>query len=234
MRTQQSHHHARQTPYARRSSANGLSLAANSPHPTFASQSGTLTPASGAWSVSIPAEPSQSEAGLYREVLRLIGETHQFLDDITATYFQQGIHRFLPVISRIRFQRSLITLGSVPSAGFSVLLLAICLPKVDRESSFYLATKSICAQVQRSFAPSIHLIQARLLLTLHEYVQGRPEEAFEAIAGCARMAYAARIHRLTRSSTAGDLDAGEFEDPDLHLQEKEAANTWWGIAICER
>lgn len=188
--------------------------------------------------MSVQSEPSQTEASLYREVLRLIGETHQFVDDITASYFRYGIHRYLPVISRTRFQRSLLTLGAVPSAGFSVLLLAICLNAPDApillsqeaRRRLYLATKSICAQVQGSSAPSIHLVQARLLLTLHEYVQGRPEEAFEAIAACARMAYAARLHRFTTHGS----NASEPEDLDLQLQSREAANTWWGITICER
>lgn len=192
--------------------------------------------------VSVPPEPCQSEASLYRQVLRLIAETHQFLDDITASYFQKGIHRYLPVISRTRFQGSLITLGAVPSAGFSVLLLAICLatssalkpsrPSRAVRSTLYLAAKSICAQVQGSSAPSVHLVQARLLLALHEYMEGRPEEAFEAIAGCARMAYAARIHRSAKSRPSSDPT--ESEDPDLLLQSREAANTWWGITICER
>lgn len=83
--------------------------------------------------------------------------------------------------------------------------------------------------MQGSHTPSIHLIQARLLLALHEYMQGRPEEAFEAIAGCARLGYAARIHRRDQHS-----EATESEDPDLQLQAIEAANTWWGIMICER
>lgn len=201
-------------------------------------------------------EPSTLEANLYREVLQLIAGTGEFVDDITARYFQTGLHRFLPVISRKRFQRNLITLGGVPPAGFSVLLLAICLSvstltsptsgaaSVQQPEALHLAAKSLCYQVQGACGPSVHLIQARLLLAVHEYRQRRPQEAFESIAGCARMAYAARLHRIFDSGngsndvTMADADSAyemDAEDPDaVELQRREAANTWWGIVINER
>ncbi|RYP54700.1 hypothetical protein DL769_010305 [Monosporascus sp. CRB-8-3] len=204
---------------------------------------------------TILLEPATSEANLYRQALQIICGTGQFVDDISARYFQ-GIHRYLPVTSRTRFHRSLITLGATPSAGFSVLLLSICLATssaklglrarnaantrpVDRRS-LHLATKSLLAQVQGFFPPSVHLIQAALLLAVYEYAHGRPDEAFVSIAGCARMAYAARIHLCNRPSprSPGSRSAASFfntdPDTDIQLQVKEAANTWWGIIVCER
>ncbi|KAI4858494.1 hypothetical protein F4820DRAFT_442346 [Hypoxylon rubiginosum] len=197
---------------------------------------------------AILLEPGATEANLYRQVLHLIRETGQFVDDISARYFQ-GIHRYLPVRSRTRFHKSLITLGAVPSAGFSALLLSICLATSSSRAtntrpfdrrSLHLATRSFLAQVQVSFRPSIYLIQARLLLAVYDYMRGRPDDAFASIAGCARMAYAARLHLYNHPSlqppgfqeAATNVDTDV--DTDLQLEAKEAANTWWGIAICER
>ncbi|KAF2229471.1 hypothetical protein EV356DRAFT_455759 [Viridothelium virens] len=204
-------------------------------------------------SLTIPAEPTaSSEAKLYLQVLGLIRETGQFVDDVSARYFH-GVHRYLPIISRTRFHNNLITLGATSSAGFSVLLVAICLasssPELGRRTgyvsgeirqvtrrSLYLAARSLFAQVQACFRPSVHLIQAGLLLAVYEYVNGRPDEAFASIAGCARMAYAARIHLCNHSGpqTPSFPEASADKDAYLQLQSQEAANTWWGIVIYER
>ncbi|KAI0380803.1 hypothetical protein F5Y04DRAFT_91959 [Hypomontagnella monticulosa] len=181
-------------------------------------------------------EPGATEANLYRQVLHLIRQTGQFVDDISARYFQ-GIHRYLPFSSRSRFHESLITLGVIPSAGFSALLLSICVATSSLRSpnsrpfdrqSLYLTAKSFLAQIQASYPPSLDLIQARLLLAVHDYTCGRPDEAFDAIAGCTRMAYATGLHlhfnkNHTLHTTTSNI-----------LKGREAANTWWGIIICER
>ncbi|PLB53964.1 hypothetical protein P170DRAFT_504829 [Aspergillus steynii IBT 23096] len=185
-------------------------------------------------------EPAAADANLYRRVLQMIHETGQFIDDLTVRYFQ-GPHNYLPIVSRSRFQSNLITLGAVPSAGFSTLLLTICLtassskgestadgdtPAFTKDRALYLATKSLLSRVQSSNPPCISLIQSRLLLALYDYTNRRPEEAFDAIAGCARMAYAARMHLNCRPMET-------HTDPDAQAR-AEAVNTWWGIVICER
>lgn len=185
-------------------------------------------------------EPAIADANLYNRVLQIIHETGQFIDDLTARYFH-GPHCYLPIVSRSRFQSNLITLGAVPSAGFSILLLAICLTASSiskqkpfshntvpaRDRALYLATKSLLARVQSSSPGCLSLIQSRLLLALYDYAHGRPEEAFDSIAGCARMAYAARLHLNSRPGDPRQTHS----DPDA---QREAANTWWGIAMCER
>lgn len=185
---------------------------------------------------------------MYLEVHGIIRATGQFVDDISARYFQ-GFHRHLPVISRTRFYNYLITLGAAPAADFSVLLLTICLithapalgyqpghgatRSVDQKS-LYLTARSLFAQVQVSCSPSVPLIQAGLLLAVYEYTHGRPDDAFVTIAGSARMAYAARIHTRDRHQAQMTHTAGHNADTDLLLRAEEAANTWWGIVIYER
>ena len=192
------------------------------------------------------------EGGIHLEVQRVIRSTGQFVDDLTARYFQ-SFHRHLPIISRLRFQNSLIASGGNggsggPAADSSVLLLSICLlattpvptPGEDGErpldgvtdrQALYLSAKALLAQVQGSLhRPSLHLIQAILLLAGFEYASGRPETAFVTIAGCAREAYAAGIHNRT-STGRGHCDRGlglRADDVD------EAWNTWWGIVVYER
>ncbi|KPM44063.1 hypothetical protein AK830_g2441 [Neonectria ditissima] len=193
-----------------------------------------------------PSRPAALEATLYLQVLDLIQGTGQFVDDISTRYFQ-GIHRYIPFISRRRFQSSLTTLGAPPSAGSSVLLLCLGLitssPKkgwgtgdpgtapdsrLSGHRSLHLATKALFSQVQACFSPSVPLIQAGLLLALYEYAHGRPDDAFASIAGCARMGYAAHLHRGKPTRT------GESIDSDALVEAEEAANTWWGLIIYER
>ena len=201
-------------------------------------------------------DPYRLSSGCLRrvhlEVLRVIRSTGQFVDDLTARYFQT-FHRHLPIISRLRFQDNLIASGGNgarggPAADHSILLLTICLiattpvltpgengerpPDVvtDRQA-LYLAAKALLAQAQGSLhRPSLYLIQAMLLLAVFEYASGRPETAFVTIAGCARAAYAAGIHN--KAST----DRGHSDRcPGLRADEvEEAWNTWWGIVIYER
>jgi hypothetical protein len=151
--------------------------------------------------------PVVSATTLHLEVHRLIRSTGQFVDDITVRYFQ-GIHRYLPIISRTRFHNSLITSGATPSTEFSILLLAICVVASRKRegasnASFdwqqlHIHAKSLLAQVQSSSPVSVELIQAALLLSLHEYAGGKPDDALASIASCARMVCAALLHTLSQ------------------------------------
>ncbi|KAH8882001.1 hypothetical protein GQ53DRAFT_847909 [Thozetella sp. PMI_491] len=192
-------------------------------------------------------------SGIGAEVHRLIGLTGLYVDDITTRYFQTS-HRHLPIISRRRFQRSIFALGaghgSGPGPDVAVLLLVMCLithgscvdpqPRDGVKEAvdyryLYLAAKSLLAQATVAVTPSVPLIQAGLLLAIHEYVQGRPEDAFVTITGCARMAHRAGLH--TRSSELWQRPRGstcDAAETDLWLQDEEAANTWWGIVVYER
>jgi Fungal specific transcription factor domain len=185
---------------------------------------------------------------VYHEVHDIIRATGQFVDDISARYFQ-GFHRHLPIISRTRFYNNLVTLGSAPTADFSVLLVTICLttyaPALGyqpgnaaagdvEEQALYLTVKSLFAQVQVSCPPSIPLVQTGLLLAVYEYTNGRPDDAFVTIASSARMAYAARIHAYRYHQAQIINTGGQNVDINILLEAEEAANTWWGIVICER
>jgi len=204
-----------------------------------------------------PLSPAAgAEATLYIQVQSFIRSAGLFVDDVSVRYFQ-GIHRFIPIISRTRFHDDLVTLGATPSAGFSALLVAMCLSsscpvfaeritehgglvlqtstRLDHDS-LYLTAIALFAQIRALFPPSIYLVQAGLLLSIYEYMSGRPDKAFASIGSCARMAYAARMHRCNLPSPQlswPPLD-GETSGRAYQLQVQEAANTWWGIVIWER
>ena len=170
---------------------------------------------------------------LYLQVRRLIQTTGQFVDDASVRYFQ-GIHRHVPMVCRHHFHDQLIDIRACPPAGFSMLLLAISLltydpkllpqttpPVVPRES-LYLSIRTLFSQVQAAARgpPSVHFIQAGILLALYEYANGRPDDAFLSIAACARMGYASHLHRVRQ--------------PVSEALEEELVNTWLAIIIFER
>ncbi|KAI2631066.1 hypothetical protein GGR54DRAFT_635669 [Hypoxylon sp. NC1633] len=186
----------------------------------------------------IPTDPMAMRTNLYLQVNRIIRSTGQFVDDITARYFQ-GVHHFMPVISRTRFHDNLITLGATPSADFSILLLCICLVTHDistedarrgmpDQHSIHVSARSLFAQLQAVLKPSVHFIQAGLLLSVYEYAHGEADTAFNSVASCARMAYAARIHSREHAKLEHDPET------NTELEAEEAANTWWGLVILER
>ncbi|AEO63617.1 uncharacterized protein THITE_121329 [Thermothielavioides terrestris NRRL 8126] len=201
---------------------------------------------------TVPTEPSAAAASLYLEANRLIRATGRLLDEV-CTRYRLGIHRHLPVICSETFDDSLFTLATAPPPDFSVLLVSICLityfpeqapqpagaaatrATLDR-TTLHLAARSLFAQVRVSFPPSVHLIQAGLLLAVYEYARGQPDDAFASLAECARMAYAARLCRSVSPPRPpyATLENAPSGSASSYLQAEEAANTWWGLIICER
>ncbi|KAK8002413.1 rhamnogalacturonase [Apiospora arundinis] len=209
----------------------------------------TTTPSSSASppTPSVPSEVSVGPANLHRQVYQLIRASGQFVDDVSTSYFH-GLHLYMPIVSRTRFHDSLVALGAIPSADFSVLLLSMHLvtldsfvrdrmeknhrphdsasstiiggsTKPDTQQSLYMTTKSLFAQVQSTFTPSIRLVQAGILIALYEYTRGEADQAFITISLCARLAYAARIHRVFLCET-GVQDQPlitSMPDPDAKL-----------------
>ncbi|KAL3491672.1 hypothetical protein BJX62DRAFT_225039 [Aspergillus germanicus] len=203
-------------------------------------QSDTARPQVAASRYTIYRPPLESLDDAHFEVQRIIQLTGEFVDDLTSLYFRT-LHVHLPIISRVRFQRSILAAGSTPTADTSLLLLTICLnsyiPNSDRRvqegrgvagitrQRLYLSTKALLAQVHGSMQqPSVPLIQASLLLALYEYASGKADIALATVAACARIAYAAGIHTTRRVNV----------DATARLEAQEAWNTWWGILVCER
>lgn len=70
--------------------------------------------------------PTQVDGALHFRICEIIRAYGKYVDDITVIYFQ-GVHRWLPIISRPRFHDRLVVLQSPASVDFSILLLSMCL-----------------------------------------------------------------------------------------------------------
>lgn len=171
----------------------------------------------------------------------MLETTGLYLDEISVRYFQ-GVHTFVPIISRRQFHTQLLSFGANLQADFALLVLCVALlvsstdsfdvlgpqgPNRIEDSTLYIATKSLMAQAQALCAPTTRLVQAGVLLSVYEYAHGYPEQAFVTIGSSARMAYAAQL----RSTPASARNAPSQIDWTI---EEEEINTWWGIRICER
>ncbi|KAK8855128.1 transcription factor gsfR2 [Apiospora arundinis] len=218
----------------------------------------TTTPPSSASpsTLAVPPDVSVGPANLHLQVYQLIRASGRFVDDVSTSYFH-GLHLYMPIVSRTRFHNSLVALGAIPSADFSVLLLSMHLvtldsfvrdrreknhrphdgagsttigglAKPDTQQSLYMTTKSLFAQVQSTIPPSIRLVQAGMLIALYEYTQGEADQAFITISLCARLAYAVRIHRSVGRCPDG------WDRHGARPEAREESNTWWGIVIWER
>lgn len=207
-----------------------------------------LLTASDQLSINSISSHTVSSNEVYNEVHSLIRATGQFVDDITARYFQR-FHSQLPIISRTRFHERLTRAGADPASDFAILLLAICLvshapalgyrPGHDatqsaEQQSLYLRAKSLYAQVQVSYLPSVPLIQAGLLIAVYEYRHGRPGDALVTVTSSVRMGYAAGIHNDDYYRTPTARTTSNESNSQSPLQAEEAANTWWGLTIYER
>ncbi|KAJ5415096.1 hypothetical protein N7465_003791 [Penicillium sp. CMV-2018d] len=214
-------------------------LRANNP----ASASRELLLDSLACSTHIPrgAPVSTVESTLCVQAQRLLEATGLYLDEISVRYFQ-GVHTFVPIISRRRFHAQLLSFGANLQADFALLVLCMALLVSSTDSidllgpqgghrvdnlSLYVATKSLMAQTQALRAPTTRLVQAGVLLAVYEYAHGHPEQAFVTIGSYARMAYAAQLRSVP------DLTRNAPPQTDWTIEEEEI-NTWWGIRICER
>ena len=85
--------------------------------------------------------PTTVDGIFHLRVCEMIRAYGKYVDDITVRYFQ-GVHRWLPIVSRSRFHDRLVVFQSPPVVDFSVLLLSMCLithyPVCTISSDYYL------------------------------------------------------------------------------------------------
>ena len=173
-------------------------------------------------------EPLDLDKVLRLQVDRLTRARGCYLDDITSRYFQ-GMHKWLPVISRNKFHAEFIN-NQIPwPADFSMLLLAMFLvvwqpsPEAgidDDRGTLHVVIKMLFAQVQAVLPPSTRLIQAGLLISVFEYAHELKNAALVSITSCAKMAYMMRPN----AHTSGEARSETREERNLR----------WGLVIYER
>ncbi|MCJ1403640.1 hypothetical protein MMC11_006863 [Xylographa trunciseda] len=181
------------------------------------------------------ADPTTFDESIHLQVRRIICAYGDYVDEISTRYFQ-GIHRWLPVISRQLFHDRLVSFRGPMTADFSVLLLSMCL--VTRHPSaisrgtdnnletLYLTTKMLFAHIQATLPTSTNLVQAALLITIYEYGHGLTDAAYISIGTCARMALTAGLQKTKLNQILGGGKSW--------LKEEEERNLWWGIILSDR
>jgi len=71
-----------------------------------------------------------------------------------------------------------------------------------------LATKTLFTQVRSLIPRSLYLIQAGVIIAAHEQAHGMSEAADDSIGICARMEFAAGLHKLRCSDEIQGTDGG--------------------------
>ncbi|PMD47959.1 hypothetical protein L207DRAFT_523299 [Hyaloscypha variabilis F] len=175
-----------------------------------------------------------SDSVFSSQIRHIIEADGKYIDDVVVRFFQ-GVHAWLPIISKKRFRDRFAHFQAVPTADFALLLLLMRLitqhpspdPETDQDREvLYLASKTVFAQVQAFIPSSLYLVQAGVILATYEHAHGMIEAAYITIGTAARMACAIGLHNKHCSM--------EMQGTDTWLDEEEALATWWGLMICDR
>ncbi|TVY40930.1 hypothetical protein LSUB1_G002748 [Lachnellula subtilissima] len=171
---------------------------------------------------------------IHSQVCHLIRTDGNYIESVASKHFQ-GVHKWLPIISKKRFYDRLQYFQLHPTADFSMLLLTMHLMAQQPSSDFdvdqdreilYLATKTLFTQVQTFIPSSMCLVQAGVILASYERGHERIEAAYISIGTAARLACAIGIDTAQCSQ--------ELQGSDRWFDEEEALATWWGLTICDR
>jgi hypothetical protein len=168
------------------------------------------------------------------QVYHIIQADDHYIEDVVTRYFN-GVHTWIPIISRKRFIDRFQPPNIIPTADFSILLLVMRLlaqfpspdPDIDQEREIlYLATKTLFTQVQPFVPTSLALVQAGILLSRYEQAHGMIDAAYITCGTASRMAFSLGLHN------AGCSEA--LQGSNDWLDEEQALSTWWGLVICDR
>ncbi|KAF4617954.1 hypothetical protein G7Y89_g15028 [Cudoniella acicularis] len=174
------------------------------------------------------------DAIFYSQIKNILQTDGQYFESILSKYFD-GVHKWLPILSKKLLYDRLQFLPTTPAADFSILLLAMRLitqlpsmdPEVDQDREIlYLATKTLFSQIQAFVPSSLRLVQAGIILAHYENAHGMSDAAYVTIGTCTRMAYILGLQNTKCSD--------KIHGSDAWLDEEESLSTWWGLVICDR
>ena len=148
---------------------------------------------------------------------------------VAEIYFN-GIHNWLPVVSRSEFYQCLPSLFVSPRAELSLLCLSMALvnlfpPSEDIHSDegkfdmLYTLLKTSIARLEAADINSLEVVQGRLLVTLFELGHGL-NGAYISIAALSRAAAAIGVHESINAPQSA--------------KSEERLRVWWGIVMLDR
>lgn len=163
-----------------------------------------------------------------QHALDLITRNGDNVDSICLRYFEL-VEKWMPVVDKECLFERLGTLGSIPSASFSSLLLSICVftqASTDRLDPRYYTSKVFLSLLHSSGRLSEELLQAQLLVAMYEFSQSLYERALLSIGICARIGLSMGLHRTLDSR----IPLGTVPLKDIERKRR----IWWCIIIFER
>lgn len=152
---------------------------------------------------------------------------------IKSNYFESGsVHKWMPIISRIRLDRLAILNANTIRSDVATLLLCMKLvldtPVVGSTgpSDLYIAIKRFISDQQINGVLTFRLLQANVLLSVYEFGQGVFPNAFMTVGECARVGVALGIHNESAPQIIGR--------PKGWVDWEERHRVWWMILILDR
>lgn len=164
------------------------------------------------------------------EAWSLIGDTSDIR--ATATDYFDTVHSYLPIISKRLFYQHLLNPLSTPGPDAVLLFLSMKLvmsvPLKAHDATripLYKFTKSLHHAVEGSGFPSIHVLQAGILIAFYELSHAIYPAALFSISTCSRYAnlFGLDERSLRQRATSRDW-----------LEEEEKRRAWWALVILDR
>ncbi|KAL7915448.1 fungal-specific transcription factor domain-containing protein [Trichoderma velutinum] len=152
---------------------------------------------------------------------------------IMSQYFQT-IHKWMPIISRVRLTSLAdLELGNRPRADFALLLLTMKLIQdVPGSSSnavrdaLYICAKEFAASLEIAGVYTLLKLQANLLISVYEMGHGIFPAAYVSVGCCVTQAMVLGIHNREAPQI--------LEQPRTWIDWEERQRVWWLVVILER
>jgi Fungal specific transcription factor domain len=145
---------------------------------------------------------------------------------LAAEYFKTA-HRWMPIISRIRFYGSLINSLQYTDHGVTSILLAMklvlsCPQDANLCSEIYSVLKEFQLRMEMAGYLSIYTVQSAILIAMYEMGHAIFPGAFTTISTCARYATALGINEPLQIQGKA------------WIEQEERNRIWWAILILDR
>ncbi|KAL7811964.1 fungal-specific transcription factor domain-containing protein [Trichoderma gracile] len=178
------------------------------------------------------APPPPSSDMIPATVLHHLGDQAQ--SAIIMAQFFQTVHKWMPIISRVRLSSLAdAELGGRMRADFALLLLAMKLTQhVPGDSSnavrdgLYISAKEFAASLEIAGVYTLLKLQANLLIAVYEMGHGIFPAAYVSMGCCVTQAMALGIHHREAPQI--------LEQPRTWIDWEERQRVWWLVVILER
>jgi hypothetical protein len=172
-------------------------------------------------------EIPKCDVAVTKEASALVGNV-QDIRAIASVFFN-SVHIWMPILSKKQFFSRLPGFLTYKQAEFFLLILSMKLCSttdgVTAKGRLYRTVKELQLKVESSGMLSLQVLQAGLLITLHELGHAIYPAVLLSTAYCARYATVLGVDRSIL------VDAGEMPPK---VDEEECRRAWWSVIILDR